>query len=355
MSLKARLKAEITEAGPMSVAAFMARALNDPEDGYYATRPQLGETGDFITAPMVSQMFGELIGLWAVESWRRLGSPNPFALIEIGPGDGTLMADALRAARLAPEFLDAAKLALVETSQPLIERQRARLADAPLAPAWAPRLAEAPAQPFVLIANELLDCLPASQFVRSERGWCEQGVGLAASGDLAFGLSPSTPPPGAPADAELGLVWESSAALAALGDEVGAMAHARGGVALFIDYGRDQPGSGDTLQALKSHRKVDPLACPGEADLTVWADFPAFRRAAERPGARTALLSQGEFLQRLGIEARAQALCQSQPDLAPVIRRQLHRLTDPSEMGNLYKVCAVFGAGIVPPGFEEAP
>jgi SAM-dependent MidA family methyltransferase len=355
MSLKARLKAEITEAGPMSVAAFMARALNDPEDGYYATHPGLGEAGDFITAPMVSQMFGELIGLWAVETWTRLGGPNPFTLIEMGPGDGTLMADALRAARLAPAFLDAARLVLVETSQPLIERQRARLAEAPLAAAWAPRLAEAPARPFILIANELLDCLPASQFVRSERGWCERGVGLGASGDLAFGLSPSTPPPGAPTDAELGLVWESSAAQAALGDQVGAMVHARGGCALLIDYGRDAPGPGDTLQALKSHQKVDPLACPGEADLTVWADFPAFRHAAEHPGVRTALLSQGEFLRRLGIEARAQALCQSQPDLAPVISRQLHRLTDPSEMGNLYKVCAVFSAGFVPPGFEEVP
>lgn len=152
----------------------------------------------------------------------------------------------------------------------------------------------------------------------------------------------------------MGLVWEASPAQAALGENVGARIAEHGGAALFIDYGRDAPGPGDTLQALKAHRKVDPLVCPGESDLTVWADFPGFRAAAERSGARTALLSQGDFLRRLGVEARAETLMRSRPDLAPVIGRQLARLTDASEMGELYKACAIFQADFVPPGFEDA-
>ncbi len=206
-------------------------------------------------------------------------------LVEAGPGDGTLMADALRAARHAPGFLEAVKLVLVETSAPLIEVQRARLAGGPAEPAWATALSELPdGAPVILISNELLDCLPARQFVKTERGWAERMVGLDAAGELAFGLSLSLAGAALP-DAALGDLVETSPAQEAFGAELGALIARQGGAALLIDYGRAAPGPGDTLQALKGHQKVDPLASPGEADLTVHADFPAVAAAARRAGA----------------------------------------------------------------------
>ena len=181
MNLKDRLKAEIRAGGPISISRFMTACLHDPRDGYYATRPRLGEDGDFITAPLVSQMFGELLGLWAVALWRGLGRPERMLLVEAGPGDGTLIADALRAARLDPDFLAAADLWLIETSAPLIAAQRARLDGAPLTPTWAAGLSDLPDDaPLVLIANEFLDCLPVRQFIRTDKGWAERMVGLEA-------------------------------------------------------------------------------------------------------------------------------------------------------------------------------
>jgi NADH dehydrogenase [ubiquinone] 1 alpha subcomplex assembly factor 7 len=354
MSLKARLKARIRSFGPISVADYMSACLHDPADGYYATRPALGEDGDFITAPMVSQMFGELIGLWAVETWRGMGAPERVLLVEAGPGTGVLIEDALRAARLDRAFMAAAELWLVETSGPLTALQRERLADAPLTPQWAPRLADLPdGAPVILIANELLDCLPARQFLRAMSGWAERRVGLDASGELAFGLAPC-PDDFAPGmDAPEGTIIEFSAAQAALGSEIGARITAAGGAALLIDYGRDRFGTGDTLQALSRHRKVDVLAAPGEADLTVHADFPAVMAAARGEGARTAILPQGDFLRRLGIEARAAALSRTRPDKAASVARQLARLTDPHQMGDLFKAACVFAADQPPPpGFE---
>jgi SAM-dependent MidA family methyltransferase len=186
MSLLERLKAQIAHDGPIAVPEFFTRCLHDPRDGYYATRPDLGASGDFITAPLVSQMFGELIGLWMVETWTRLGRPAPFRLVEMGPGDGTLMSDLLRAARVAPEFLEAADVWLVEVSEPLKARQAQRLG---ARPRWASRLEEIPGgAPMLLVANELLDCLPARQFVRTLDGWAERVIGLGEDGDLAFGL-----------------------------------------------------------------------------------------------------------------------------------------------------------------------
>ena len=358
MSLSDRLKRDIEAGGPLTVAEFMARCLHDPQDGYYTTRPALGADGDFITAPLVSQMFGELIGLWAAETWLRLGSPQGVRLVEMGPGDGTLMEDALRAARAARGFLDTAEVVLVETSAPLAARQQARLqAKAPRL-RWISRLADlGPGGPVLLVANELLDCLPARQFVRTPSGWAERVVGLGDEGELAFGLAPRLPPPGAPANLPPGLVWEVSPAQTALGAELAALVARDGGAALLIDYGRDRPEPGDTLQALKAHRKVDPLDRPGEADLTVWADFPSVLEAAREAGAAvTPILPQGLFLARLGIAARAEALARARPDLAPVLGRQLARLTDPDQMGSVFKACAIEAPnGPALPGFEEIP
>jgi SAM-dependent MidA family methyltransferase len=302
-------------------------------------------------------MFGELVGLWAVETWHGLGAPEQFSLVEIGPGDGTLMSDMLRAARLAPAFLKAARLHLVETSQPLRLVQAQRLQTGALEPRWIERLDDLPGDaPVILVANELLDCLPARQFVRTSTGWAERRVGLDAVGGLAFGLAPAAKPEAAPDELPPGVIWEVATAHETLGAEIGALVAGPGGVALFLDYGRDRPEPGDTLQALRRHRKVDPLASPGEADLTVWADFPAFARGARSvPGAAvTPILGQGEFLRRLGVERRAETLARSRPDQAPVIARQLERLVGPEQMGTLFKACAVYPAGAsVPPGFEE--
>lgn len=349
MSLAQRLAAEIRQSGPLTMAQFMTACLHDPRDGYYATRPALGEAGDFITAPLISQMFGELLGVWAASTWQAMGSPQRFTLAEMGPGDGTLMSDLLRAARVLPGFLEAADVWLVETSQPLRALQQERLGEPPH---WAGSLDEVPAgQPLLLVANELLDCLPARQFVKTAAGWAEQVVGLAADGSLSLGRVPASAPV---ADAREGTVVEVSGAQSALGEALGERLARDGGAALLIDYGRDTPGFGDTLQALKRHEKVDPLACPGEADLTVWADFPAVMAAARKVGAEAAILTQAAFLARLGVGARAEALVRARPDKAATIGRQLQRLVGADEMGELFKACCLYSPGWTPPAFEDS-
>jgi NADH dehydrogenase [ubiquinone] 1 alpha subcomplex assembly factor 7 len=349
MDLRERLAAQIAAGGPISVAQYMTACLHDPDFGYYATRPALGETGDFVTAPMVSQMFGELVGVWAASAWELMGRPDPVRLVEMGPGDGTLMSDILRTVRHAEGFLEAADVWLVETSKPLIALQRERL---PEDVNWAASLAEVPdGAPTILVANELLDCLPARQFVRTPIGWAEQVVGLDADGELAFGLA-STPAAGLLPEAAVGQVYEQSAAQAALGAELGRRIAADGGAALLIDYGRAGPGFGDTLQALRRHEKVDPLATPGAADLTVHADFPAVMAAARTQGAAAAILTQSAFLARMGIGERAEALVRAAPRRSGVIGRQLTRLIGADEMGELFKVCAIHSPDWTPPAFE---
>ncbi len=357
MPLKDRLAREIALTGPMTVADFVTRCLHDPQDGYYATRPAIGAAGDFITAPMVSQMFGELIGLWAIELWQRLGAPERVRLVEVGPGDGTLMADALRAARMAPDFLRAIDLVLIEPSPPLREAQARMLAGSDVHPRWVASLDRIETDaPVILIANEVLDCLPARQFVKTDDGWAERCVGVTDDGGLTFGLKKITGGFRRPGfDVGPGQTIEISEQQAVFGRELGTLVKAAAGAALLIDYGRARPGAGDTLQALRRHRKVDPLEAPGEADLTQWADFPTVLEAALHAGADvTGCLGQGDFLQLLGIEARADRLKQGRPDAVAVIDRQLERLTAEDQMGALFKVCAVFSPrSLVVPGFEE--
>lgn len=390
MSLLDRLKAQIAQDGPIGVPEFFTRCLHDPRDGYYATRPALGGLGgaggDFITAPLVSQMFGELIGLWAIETWTRMGRPSPFRLVEMGPGDGTLMSDLLRAGRLAPDFLAAAEVWLVEVSEPLKAKQAARLGEGPR---WVSRLDEVPGgAPMILVANELLDCLPARQFVRTRTGWAERVIGLDADGALAFGLrslgkSPlpldgggagvgvtaafddarrrkvaaaeNTPIPNpSPIEGEES-IWESSPAQAALSSEIAYRLVTDGGAALLIDYGRAEPEPGDTLQAISNHKKVSPLETAGLADLTVWADFPSVVAAGRETGAKAGpILTQGQFLLALGILERAEALAARQPDRADQIARQLDRLVGEAQMGDLFKVACLCAPGLSPPLFEDA-
>ncbi|GAA0655875.1 class I SAM-dependent methyltransferase [Brevundimonas lenta] len=357
MSLRDRLAREIALTGPMTVADYVTRCLHDPEGGYYATRPAIGATGDFITAPMVSQMFGELIGLWAVELWQRLGAPERVRLVEVGPGDGTLMADALRAARLAPAFLEAVDLILIEPSAPLRAAQARMLADSDVHPRWVSSLDRIETDaPVILVANEVLDCLPARQFVRTEDGWAERRIGVTDDGALTFGLVKITGGFKRPAfEVEPGQTIEISEQQAAFGRDLATLVKATSGAALLIDYGRARAEAGDTLQALRRHQKVDPLAEPGDADLTQWADFPTVLEAAVHAGADvTGCFGQGDFLRLLGIEHRAERLKASRPDAAPVIDRQLARLTADDHMGVLFKACAIFSPRtLVVPGFEE--
>ena len=355
MSLRARLEALIAAEGPLTAAQWMEHCLHDPLEGYYAVRPALGAEGDFITAPLVSQMFGELLGLWCAATWEAMGRPKRVRWVELGPGDGALVTDARRAlTRAAPDFLAAAELVLIDRSAPLRQRQRIALAGAPVR--WAERLdAVEGGAPLILLANELLDCLPVRQFVRTERGWAERRVGLDGEGGFAWGLAPAPggfTPPAALADAPPGALVEISPAQEALGAEIGARVMRDGGAALLIDYGREEPGPGDTLQALHRHRKVDPLADPGGADLTVHADFPAVAAAARAAGARTARLTQAELLRRLGVQARADALARARPDRADVLARQLHRLTAPDQMGELFKALVISSPGLAVPAFQ---
>ena len=342
MSLRERLTAQIRASGPMSLAQYMTACLHDPDYGYYATRPALGEGGDFITAPLVSQMFGELIGLWAVETWNRMGRPAPFRLVEMGPGDGTLMSDLLRAARLSAAFTEAADVWLVETSQPLRDRQRQLLGENL---SWAGALADVPGRaPTILVANELLDCLPVRQFVRTERGWAERVVGLDDAGALAFGLT------GAPVldqVAPVGAILETAPAQAALGDEIAARLVHDGGAALLIDYGRAVPGFGDTLQALRRHRKEGPLENPGEADLTTHVDFAVLAAVARSHGLGAHMATQGEFLLGMGLLERAGRLGANADEAERErISDAVERLAGPQAMGDLFKVLAVLPAGV---------
>lgn len=336
MSLRERLIARIAEEGPMPVADYMEACLHDPQHGYYASRPRLGAEGDFITAPHVSQMFGELIGAWAAACWQRLGRPERVTLAELGPGDGTMLGDVLRAARTQPAFSAAARIVLVERSRPLRAAQSAALAGRPAQ--WVESIEDLPDDlPMVLLANEFLDCLAVGQQVRRGARWVNRAVGVDEAGALAF-------------RPDHGEVRESSPALAQTGRRLGALLARAGGFGLFIDYGRDAAGPGDTLQAVRGHAKESPLANPGEADLTAHVDFPAFLEAARSGGAEIGFLTtQAAFLRRLGVEARAAALTRAHPDRAGLIGRQLRRLIGEDQMGALFKAACVHAPGLSAP------
>ncbi len=352
MSLADRLVRQVAIGGPMSLAAYMTACLHDPDDGYYASRPRLGPDGDFLTAPKVSQMFGELIGLWAAQVWALLGSPAPVRLIELGPGDGAMLADGLRAARRVPGFVDACEVWLIERSPPLRALQADRLAATGVAPRWASdpgapdrrRSADHP-------AGQRVPRLPPGPPVgqgrrRSGRatnwGQRHRRAGVRpCSGDRGPDLR----------QVAAGSVIETSAEVARIGGEVGALIADCGGAALFIDYGREG-GIGDTLQAVRDHTREDPLAHPGDADLTCRPDFAELLSHARRAGASTPpVVSQGAFLRSLGIEARAAALAAANPDQAQILGRQLGRLIDADQMGALFKVACLHSAGLSPPGF----
>jgi NADH dehydrogenase [ubiquinone] 1 alpha subcomplex assembly factor 7 len=345
-----RLKALIQANGPLSVAEWMAHCLGDPAHGYYTTRDPFGVGGDFVTAPEVSQMFGEIVGAWLCEAWRQIGAPEAVRLVELGPGRGTLMSDILRVAAKAPEFRRALSVHLVETSPALRERQAARLAASGHEIAWHSGFGEVPPGPLLLVANEFFDALPVRQFVRRDGGWQERVIGLDADGRFTFGLGPSRLDPGP--DAPDGAVLEVSSASTAVLQEVAARIAAEGGAALVVDYGHTG-GFGDTLQALSRHAFADPLAAPGEADLTAHVDFSALARCVRGAGAAAhGPIGQGAFLLSLGLLERAGRLGAATAEAErEAIRAAVERLAGPKQMGELFKLLAITRPGLVPAPF----
>jgi NADH dehydrogenase [ubiquinone] 1 alpha subcomplex assembly factor 7 len=351
------LREMIASEGPIAVERFMAMALGHPLHGYYMTRDPFGVGGDFVTAPEISQMFGELLGVWAGDVWRRMGAPSPLRLIELGPGRGALIADFLRAARVAPGFLDAIDLHLVETSPVLVERQRKALAHAAVAPTWRTRLEDVPEGPAIVLANEFFDALPVRQYVRGHGGWRERLVGLDAKEELIFAAAPE-PEPAIAVDAPEGALLEVGVIGQNLAAQLARRLVDQGGCALVVDYGHVRSGFGDTLQALRAGAPADPLLFPGEADLTAHVDFAALARVARAAGAALfGPIEQGCFLRNLGISERAASLARrAQDSQRAAIQAALVRLTDrasPTAMGALFKaLCFASPNCPAPAGFE---
>lgn len=337
--------------GPISLSDYMAEALMHPTFGYYATRDPLGTDGDFTTAPEISQMFGELIGLSLAQAWLDQGQPTPFTLAELGPGRGTLMADILRATAQIPAFASAAQVHFVETSPTLRAEQAKRVAHA----TWHDNITSLPQHPLFLVANEFFDALPIRQFHRDTGGWREVQIGD-LDGTLAAGLSAAAPIASLDHrldDTKTGDIVELCPALPAIVQNIATRIADHGGAALIIDYG-DWHSLGDTLQALKGHAPTDPFTAPGTADLTAHVDFETIAQNAT-PAKHTRLTPQGVFLERLGITQRAQSLATSLSGPALDSHIAAHRrLTHPTEMGSLFKVMAIYPDNTPPPAGLEA-
>ncbi|HEX2652831.1 MAG TPA: SAM-dependent methyltransferase [Xanthobacteraceae bacterium] len=361
-ALEREIRRIIAADGPISVEQFMALCLGHPSLGYYITRDPFGVAGDFTTAPEVSQMFGELIGLWAAAIWQDMGRPAAINLVELGPGRGTLMADALRASKIVPEFASAIHVSLVETSPVLRERQRQALEKFAGPVTWFRDVEEFPEGPLIVIANEFFDALPVHQMVRAADGWHERMVGIDDADRLTFALHPEPVIgferflPSDLRDAPVGSLyeWRADHIMQALSQRIVRF----GGAALVIDYGHAASHAGETLQAVRRHHFVGVLETPGECDLTAHVDFAALARSAQQVGTRVfGPLTQNAFLRALGIEARASRLkTKATPAQARDIDVALARLIGPSPdgMGDLFKVLAVASPGLAQlPGFDS--
>ena len=317
MSLGERLRRRIRAFGPITLADYMAAALTDPEEGYYRRRDPLGAAGDFVTAPEVSQMFGELIGAWAAIAWEQMGRPDPVRLVELGPGRGTLMADALRATSRVAGFHQALRLHLVEVGERLMERQREALSS--WQPTWHAELGDVPSGPSIVLANEFLDTLPIRQLVRAGNGWEERLVGLNGD-DLAFVFGPTALAPLLPPsleDALPGATVEVSPARIALVDLLARRLLSHGGVALLIDYGPPESRAGGTFQAIRSHKSWPPLAEPGTADITSHVDFGELARAAGSPVPPSTAPSDRVIFSNGSASVRVRSACRNGTPASP--------------------------------------
>ena len=355
-SLAGRLRTRIRKHGPIPLADYMAACLSDPQGGYYASRLPIGKSGDFITAPEISQVFGELVGLWAAAVWQSLGAPAQLTVVELGPGRGTLMADALRAWRSVPQFLGSVAIALVETSPTLREVQQERLAGSVVPIEWYTRIEDVPDGTLIVLANEFIDALPITQIIRREGEWRERCVTLGASGEFTLSDCEAIrdDPALSHALAELaadGAIIELRPAADACVAHLATRAAQAPLAALIIDYGYAGPSFGDTLQAVRAHEFADPFAAPGETDLTAHVDFAALKRDAEAQQlAAHGPMPQGEFLLKLGLGARRDRLLQTaRADQRDAIASGAARLVDPHKMGVLFKVLALTCGGVPPP------
>ncbi|HTW52396.1 MAG TPA: SAM-dependent methyltransferase [Stellaceae bacterium] len=357
--LTARLARHIHAHGPMTIAAFMAMALHDPKAGYYARRQPLGASGDFVTAPEISQIFGELIGLWCADLWQHMGSPDPVIVAELGPGRGVLIADFLRAVSGIAGFRPAMRLYLVEASPMLRAEQQRRLDGA--GAVWLDDVAGLPDGPLLLVANEFLDALPIRQLVRGPAHWAERLVGVDADGRLCFAKGPESPMlsvlvPADRRDVVPDTVFEMCPAAAALAAGVAERLREQGGAALFVDYGYTGATGKSTLAAIGRHRAAGILDAPGTADLSAHVDFTALAAAARGGGATVyGPVPQGDFLKALGADLRLQILLRhAAPDQRAALETGLRRLIDPAEMGTLFQVLAIASPGIpAPAGFAD--
>ncbi len=350
MTLTDVLIQQIDRLGPLTIAEYMSQCLYHPTLGYYTNASPLGRDGDFITAPEISQMFGEMLGLALAQSWLDQGAPTPFCLAELGPGSGQLMADVLRATRGVAGFHDGMQLHLCEVNPTLKSAQAARLGD--FAPTWVDDITALPDLPLFLLANEFFDCLPIRQFVRANE-WCEQLVAV-QDGGLCFATKPAGPVADGFPDRAQGSVIELRPAANAITAEIARRIAAFGGCGLIVDYG-DRGSHGDTLQALRQHRKTDPLQDPGQSDLTAHVDFAALAGSARSQAQISRITDQGVLLERLGITARAQALAQKLQGAALENHIAAHRrLTHSTEMGKLFKALAITPHNSPqPPGFDH--
>ncbi len=356
------IAAMIAQDGPMSLERFMTLASLHARHGYYKTRVPIGARGDFITAPEIHQMFGELIGLWAAEVWDSLGAPAPVRLVELGPGRGTLMADILRATRIVPEFRRALDVHLVEASEILAQEQRRALAAEDVPITWHSDSEALPPGPTIILANEFFDALPVRHYIKGKDGWHERLIGLDQKGQLCFGLAPG-PEIALMGDAQQGQILEIGIAAQRLMSRLAEHIATQAGAALVIDYGYVKTQGGETLQAVRGHDYTDPLQAPGEADLSAHVDFAALAKAAKAAGADVhGPITQGTFLARLGIVRRAEALKRkADAAQAAAIDAALARLAQPgpvagraASMADLFKVLAVTMPGLpTPPGFEN--
>ena len=345
----------IAAQGPISIGEFMRIALTDPAFGYYVRRNPI--SGDFITAPEISQIFGELMGLFFVQMWEDHGRPHRFHLVELGPGRGTLMADMLRAARIRPEFLDSAIIDLVEVSPVLMDHQRRALSSWPVT--WHRDLRDVPADaPAFIIGNEFFDALPVRQFIRSDGRWHERKIALDQD---RFHFVQHPEPVSAeliPArlrDADNGAIFEFSADAQRIAGEIATRIVTAGGAALIIDYGHARSGFADTFQAVRQHQFADPLAEPGETDLTFHVDFEVLAEAAAAQNANVfGPMAQGRFLTALGIRRRSEILKRSAPAYAHMIDSGVERLIGDAQMGQLFKMLVITAPDSPPPpGFSE--
>ena len=344
MSLKKLIVAEINKSGPITISRFMEHCLYNKKFGYYSSKKNaIGGSGDFVTSPEISQVFGELIGIWLAQTWIDRGKPTPFSLVELGPGNGTLMLDILNVMKRIPSFSNAVTIVLVETSQTLQVRQKNLLKS--YTPIWVEDVSNIPEQPFFLIANEFLDALPIRQFKKANDVWCERSIALTNNGDLQFVYVPSN------FNRELNVLYrdipndvvvETSDITKSILSHLSEKLIRNGGVCLFVDYGHFD-GVGETLQAVFQHSYADPLTNLGKNDLTAQVNFKNVYNLVKRKGLRASnLKTQRTFLTGLGINKRSEILAKKMPKSQKENHfKAVSRLIDENQMGNLFKVIGI--------------